>query len=321
MATRFAIRFFPTESSHMRSLLSLACLLSLFVQTTLAGHPLVANEGRKLCWFDADGNVTATKQLKGAPHDIHVLENGNILTHQKTEIIELDGKTREIVWSFDARKLATVKKVELHSFAPIGDGLMMVALSGEGKIFEIDRDGKVQRSFALKRDNPHPHRDTRLVRPVITEGKLSYLVAQEGDGVVREYSREGKLIWEFDVPLFGKEPRGGHGPEAFGDAVFSAVRLANGNTLIGTGNGHSILEVTPGKEIVWKVEQNDLPKITLAWVTTLHVLDNGNIVIGNCHAGEGQPQLVEIDRDKNVVWSLMDFEHLGNSVSNSALLP
>ncbi|MEO1525124.1 MAG: PQQ-binding-like beta-propeller repeat protein [Planctomycetota bacterium] len=291
-----------------------------FVNLVHARHPLVANEGRKLCWFDADGHLTASKVLKGAPHDIHVLENGNILTHQKTEMIELDAKTREVVWSFETRKLASVEKVELHSFAPLEDGLLMVALSGEGKIFEIDRDGKVQRSFALQRDRPHPHRDTRLVRPITSNGKLSYLVAQEGDGMVREYSREGELIWEYDVPLFGKEPRGGHGPEAFGDAVFSAIRLDNGNTLIGTGNGHSILEVTPGKEIVWKVEQNDLPKITLAWVTTLQVVGDGNILFGNCHAGKGQPQIIEIDRDKNVVWSLMDFEHLGNSVSNSALL-
>ncbi|MEL6110278.1 MAG: PQQ-binding-like beta-propeller repeat protein [Planctomycetota bacterium] len=294
--------------------------LCLFGAVSHAGHPLVANEGRKLFWFDQDARVVATKQLKGAPHDIHVLENGNILTHQRTEIVELDAKTKNVVWSYDTRQLATVDKVELHSFAPLEDGLMMVALSGEGKIFEIDRDGKVQRSFPLKRDRPHPHRDTRLVRPVTTNGELTYLVAQEGDGMVREYSRTGELIWEFDVPLFGREPRGGHGPEAFGDAVFSAIRLDNGNTLIGTGNGHSILEVTPSKEIVWKVEQTDLPKITLAWVTTLQVLDNGNIVLGNCHAGAGQPQIVEIDRDKNVVWSLMDFEHLGNSVSNSALL-
>ncbi len=303
----------------MRPLIHLVLLFAI-VTPLSAGHPLVANEGKKLCWFDAEGNVTATKQLKGAPHDIHVLKNGNILTHQRTEIVELDSKTREVVWSFDARSLATAEKVELHSVAPLADGLLMVALSGEGKIFEIDRDGKVHNSFALKRDNPHPHRDTRLARPVVTGDKLTYLVAQEGDGMVREYSRDGELIWEYDVPMFGKEAKGGHGPEAFGDAVFSAVRLENGNTLIGTGNGHSILEVTPGKEIVWKVDQNDLPKITLAWVTTIQVLENGNLLVGNCHAGPGQPQIVEIDRDKNVVWSMMDFEHLGNSVSNSALL-
>lgn len=303
----------------MRSLVCLS-LVALLASPLDAGHPLVANERNMLCWFDADGNVTATVKLKGAPHDIHVLDSGNLLTHQGTEIVELDAKTREIVWSFNSRKLGTAQKVELHSVALLPNHHMMVALSGEGKIFEIDRDGKVHQQFDLKRDNPHPHRDTRLVRPVVSGDNWTYLIAQEGDGFVREYDRQGKIIWEFDVPMFGKEPKGGHGPEAFGDSVFSAIRLKNGNTLIGTGNGHSVLEVTPEKEIVWKVEQNDLDDVTLAWVTTLQVLDNGNIVIGNCHAGKGQPQIVEIDREKNVIWSLADFEHLGNSVSNSVVM-
>jgi hypothetical protein len=93
------------------------------------------------------------------------------------------------------------------------------------------------------------------------------------------------VVWEYAVPLFGREPRPGHGPEAFGNQVFSALRLPSGDTLIGTGNGHSVLEVTPSKEIVWSVRQHDLPGITLAWVTTLQVLPNGHIVLGNCHAG------------------------------------
>ena len=293
---------------------------SLLPAFALAGHPLIANQGRKLCWFDANGEVTATKQLKSAPHDIHVLPSGNILTHQGTEVIELHGKSHEIVWSFETKKLATADRVELHSIAPLNQEMLMVALSGEGKIFEIDREGKVLHTINLKRDRPHPHRDTRLVRPVMNDGQRNYLVAQEGDGFVRQYDRDGKIVWEYDVPLFGKQPKKGHGPEAFGDAVFSATRLRNGNTMVATGNGHSLLEVTPDKEIVWQIHQNDLDGIRLAWVTTVQVLDNGNFIVGNCHAGEGQPQIIEIDRDKNVVWSLMDFEDLGNSVSNSALL-
>jgi hypothetical protein len=296
-------------------------LFALLASQVAAEHAFVANEGKSLCWFDADGNLTSTVNLKAAPHDIHLLDNGNVLTHQGTEIVELDAKTHQVDWSLDTQKLATVEKVELHSFAPLPGGNLMVALSGEGKIYEVDRDGMVRRQFQLKRDRPHPHRDTRLVRPVIDGSNWTYLVAQEGDGYVREYDREGKVIWEYDVPLFGKSPQNGHGPEAFGDAVFSALRLKNGNTLIATGNGHSILEVTPQKEIVWKVDQDDLEGIRLAWVTTLQVLDNGNIVLGNCHAGKGQPQIVEIDREKNVVWSFADFEHLGNSVSNSVVLP
>jgi hypothetical protein len=82
-----------------------------------------------------------------------------------------------------------------------------------------------------------------------------------------------------------------------------------------------VLEVTPAKEIVWKIEQNDLPGITLAWVTTLEVLPNGNYMIGNCHAGAGQPLLVELDpQTKKVVWQFDQYSKFGNSVSNSQIL-
>lgn len=306
----------------MRFLL-LACLPLLSMACLVAGHPLVANQGGTLAWFDTDGNCSHQMNLKGAPHDIHILENGNVLTHQGTEIIEIDSKSHDVVWSYNAGQLksASTGRVELHSFSSLPNGNLMVALSGEGKIFEIDRAGKVLSSFAMKLNNPHPHRDTRLVRLVPKGDSWNYIVAHEGDGMVREYDRKGNVVWDYEVPMFGKKPAGGHGPEAFGNSLFSAQRLANGNTLIGGGNGHSVLEVTPEKEIVWQLHQNDLPGITLAWVTTVTVLDNGNYVIGNCHAGPDNPQLIEVTKNKEVVWTLKDFKVLGNSVSNSALLP
>ena len=95
----------------------------------------------------------------------------------------------------------------------------------------------------------------------------------------------------------------------------------NGNTLIATGNGHSVLEVTPDKKIVWQIRQKDLPGITLAWATTLEVLPNSNYVIGNCHAGPDNPLLIEIEpKSKKVIWTFDRFDVFGNSAPNSQLL-
>lgn len=139
---------------------------------------------------------------------------------------------------------------------------------------------------------------------------------------VREYDGEaGDVIWEYEVPMFGKQPAGGHGPEAFGNKVFAAVRLPSGNTLLTIGNGHSVLEVTPEKEIVWQLHQNDLPGVTLGWVTTIEVLPSGNYMIGNCHAGPENPLLIEIEpTTKKVVWTLDRYKDFGNSVSNSQVV-
>jgi hypothetical protein len=80
-----------------------------------------------------------------------------------------------------------------------------------------------------------------------------------------------------------------------------------------------VLEVNPAKEIVWSVDRDELKDldgnpIRLAWVTSLQVLPNGNVIIGNTHAGPDQPQLIEVTRDKKVVWTFRDFTSLGNDV-------
>jgi len=171
----------------------------------------------------------------------------------------------------------------------------------------------------LSVEHPDPHRDTRLVRRLPSGNAL---ICHEGDGCVREYEfPSGRVVFEFKVPLFDQPRADGHGPEAFGNQVFGALRLASGNTLIATGNGHGVLEVDREGHIVWQLGQKDLPGVVLAWVTTLEILPNGNYVIGNCHAGPGQPVLVEIEpRTKRRVWQLDAYEEFGNSVSNTMLL-
>ena len=258
----------------------------------------------------------------GGIHDLHVLPNGHIFVQQgAAKVVEIDPETKQVVWSYDSatQNGNAGKKIEVHAFQPLPDGSLMIAESGVARIIEVDRDGKLLKEIALNVDHPHPHTDTRLARKLPSG---NYLVCHEGDGVVREYDGpSGQLVWEYAVPMFGKPAKGGHGPEAFGNKCFAAVRLENGNTLVATGNGHSVLEVTPAKEIVWQIHQNDLPGITLAWVTTLEVLPNGHYLIGNCHAGPGQPILIELDpHTKAVTWKLMGHEQFGNDVSNSQVL-
>jgi len=185
------------------------------------------------------------------------------------------------VWEYDAGKMNgnEGKRVEVHAFQRLDNGLTMIAESGTARIIEVDKTGGIQHEIKLKVNHPSTHSDTRLVRKIANG---HYLVAHESDGAVREYDGDGKIVWEYEVPLFDQERKGGHGPEAYGNSVFSAIRLSNGNTLIGGGNGHRVLEVTPQKEIVWRVEQKDLPGITLAWVTRVERLPNGNTLIGNC---------------------------------------
>lgn len=277
-----------------------------------------SSKGR-IAIIGADGKTEWEYKI-GPLHDLHVLDNGHVLFQTSwTQLVEVDPKSNKVVWQYDsARQNGNEgQAVEVHAFQRLPDGVTMIAESGVSRIIEVDRDGKLLRKIQLKVSKPDPHRDTRLVRKLDTG---NYLVCQEGDGLVREYDAKGEIAWEYQVPLFDKQPKGGHGVEAFGNQCFAALQLKNGNSLISTGNGHSVLEVTPQKEIVWSLHQNDLPGIQLAWVTTLQVLANGNIVLGNCHAGPKNPQIIEVDRDKKVVWSFRDFDRFGDSTTNTQIL-
>ncbi|MEX2186286.1 MAG: PQQ-binding-like beta-propeller repeat protein [Pirellulales bacterium] len=299
---------------------ALAFAVGLIASPAMAAHRLVVQGNGKLAIVGEDEKVE-WEMPWGAIHDLHVLADGHIMVQQGgAKVAEIDPATKKVVWSYDSATSNgnAGKPVEVHSFQPLAAGRVMIAESGPARIIEVDRDGKLLKEIKLKVDHPHPHRDTRLVRK-LENGH--YLVCHEGDGAVREYDESGKTVWKYDVPLFDRKPADGHGAKAWGNQTFAAVRLSSGNTLISTGNGHGVVEVTPDKEIVWRLQQTDLPDVVLAWVTTLEVLPNGNYVIGNCHAGEGQPLLVEIEpKEKRVVWRFDQHSTWGDSVSNTQLL-
>jgi outer membrane protein assembly factor BamB len=284
-------------------------------------HRLLISDDTKhhIAIVDKSGKIEWEYKINNL-HDLHYLPGGTILFHKNYQtIVEVDPKTNQVVWQYDASKANgnEGKRMEAHAFQRLADGNTMVAESGVGRIIEVDRAGKRVKEIKLKRNHPSAHSDTRLVRK-LENGH--YLASQEADGTVREYDGDGKVVWEYEVPLFGNKPAPGHGPEAFGNQTFEALRLASGNTLISLGNGHGIIEVTPDKKIVWELHQHDLPGITLAWVTTLQIMPNGNIVFGNCHAGPDNPQVIEVTRDKKVVWTFKDMKNFGNSTTNSQVL-
>jgi hypothetical protein len=288
------------------------------VQTGPPRRVIAADSSTKtLAAISPDGRVE-WKLSCGAIHDLHLLPNGHLLYQDGwTTIVELDADRRP-VWTYDAKGNGNADRpAEVHAFQRVADGTTMVVESGPARILEVDRAGVITREVPLTVKSPSAHSDTRNARKTAAG---TYLVAHEKDGVVREYDATGRVVWEFDVPLFDREKKPGHGPEAFGDQVYSAVRLDNGNTLIGTGNGHGVLEVTPAKELVWRVGQRDLPGVVLAWVTQVERRPNGNTILVNCHAGPEQPQILEITPDKRVVWSFRDFTTFGNSLPVAIVL-
>jgi photosystem II stability/assembly factor-like uncharacterized protein len=256
---------------------------------------------------DADGKVLWSHKTAGPKtghaghHDIQLLENGNILFHENWKTIIEMTLDRKVVWSYDSSTMNgnQGKAVEVHAFQRLPGGLTMIAESGVGRIIEVDRDGKIHAEIKLKSGG---RQHTRMVRKLASG---NYLVCAENPGVVTEYNAKSEVVWEYAIKT----------------RVYGAIRLKSGNTLIASGSGASVVEVTPAGTVVWDIK-DAIPdaKITLKWTTFLTELDNGNVIVGNCHAGEKSPQIFEITRDKKVVWQFNEFATFGNGLACSQVL-
>jgi len=296
---------------------ALALSAAVAADPSAPAYRVLAQDKGKAAIVNAKGEVEWEYPVRHSSHDIAALPNGNFLLHLSGATVAEVTPDKKIVWKYDSKPIEPKGRVEVHAFQRLADGSTMIAESGNRRIIEVDKDGKIVKQIALKVDKPNAHRDTRLARKL---DNGNYLVCHEGDGCLREYDGEGKVVWTYKLDLAGRPASGGHGPEGHGVEVFGAVRLPNGNTVIGGGNNNRVIEVDPAGKTVWSIEQKELPGIVLAWVTTIEVLENGNIIFGNCHAGADNPQLIEVTREKKVVWTFKDFKTFGNGLAAAQVL-
>ncbi len=270
---------------------------------------------------NAAGEVEWEAPCSHNSHDIAALANGNFLVHVAPDKVVEMTPERKVVWEWVARPVAPYAgAVEIHAFQRLPDGSTMISESGNKRIIEVDAKGAIVKSVPLTVERPDSHRDTRRVRKTASG---TYLVAHEGLGCVREYDSTGKVVWEYKLDLNNQPETPSH--DGHGIAVFNALRLPNGNTLIAGGNNNRVIEVSPEKKIVWSVERDELKRpdgrpIHLCWVTSLQVLPSGDIVFGNTHAGPGQPQMIQVNRQKQVVWMLDDWKAFGNDLCTGWLM-
>ena len=229
-------------------------------------------------------------------HDVHLLSNGNILFHDTWTSVKEITLDKKIVWEYDCAKSNgnEGKRVDVHAFARLKNGNTVIVESGVGRVIEVDSKGKLIHQFPLKKGGTQ---STRWVRQT---PQNTWLVCSENPGVVTEYDNDGNIVWDYLIKT----------------RVYGAIRLKNGNTLIASGSGNSIVEVNPEKKVVWEVKgQVPGTDIQLKWMTCLQEESNGNYIVGNCHAGPDNPQIFEINKDKKVVWQFNEYELVGNGLA------
>lgn len=214
-----------------------------------------------------------------------VLPNGNVLYAyggKPTGVREVTRKGDE-VWNY----VSTCPQV--LGCRRLANGNTLVAEQGPCRAVEVNPRGEVIHVTPLQTSHENFHLQVRNVH-ALPNGNI--LAAHEGEGAVREVDRSGKVVWEYT------------GVENAGDAQ----RLPNGNTLISCGTQKRVIEVTPAKQVVWEFAAKDAPELNLTWASSIQVLKNGHILIGNFLRGqEGKgAHAFEVTRDKKVVWKWDD---------------
>ena len=234
--------------------------------------------------------------------DCTMLSNGNIVFSRKTGASEIT-LDKKIVWNYEAPP-----KTEIHTSQPIGlDRVLLMQNGDPAKALLVHKaSGKIEKELVFPARRPeNPHGQFRHIR-LTSAG--TFLVAHLDLGKVVEYDGDAKELWSVPAP-----------------SAWAAVRLKNGNTLI-SGNQHGYVREVNGKgEIVWEINKDDLPGLTLLTVQEVSRLANGNTLINNWPGSRPNAewplhvQLIEVTPDKKVVWALRDWIALGPASSTQLL--
>jgi hypothetical protein len=235
-----------------------------------------------------DGRGTLVWKYPLGSRDGWVLPSGNVLlaltkcpkypggaavevTPQSSTVFEYRGTQSEV---------NTAQKLE--------DGNILISEAGDRpRLLEVDPQGRVAVEVPLRAQTRDHHLQTRMARKLANG---NYLVPQLLDRVVREYTRQGEVVWEVATP---------HMP-------FTAIRLENGNTLIGCTLGNLVIEVNAKRQTVWQLTNDDLQGPIINDACGVQRLPNGNTVITSHHAKGKEIKLFEVTRAKKVVWVLTD---------------
>ncbi len=268
-----------------------AFLSSTAAQTPVRHRVLLAQyqgpNGNRLIEVSPEGKLVWEHQPPSLVVGFEVLPNGHILYAyggKPTGAQEID-RQHNVLWNYVSQCPQTLACERLPN------GNTLIGEQGPSQAVEVSPDGKVVSTVALPTSEKPFHRQVRHVHR-LANGHV--LAALEAEGAAREVDASGKVVWEFSGL----------------DGTFEALRLPNGNTLIAAGTQRRVVEVTPAGKIAWELTAKDLPDLNLTWITSLQVLRNGNVVIGNFVRGqEGHgAHAFEVTRDKRVVWKFADHE-------------
>ncbi|SVB24367.1 uncharacterized protein METZ01_LOCUS177221 [marine metagenome] len=230
-------------------------------------------------------------QVNEHSRDGSVLPNGNILFSANNVAKEMT-RDMKVVWRY---ALAKPNK-ELGTAWRLANGNTLVVERGpKPRLLEITKDGKVAVEVPLKPETDNGHMQTRMARK-LPNG--NYLVPHLLAFKVKEYRPDGTVVAEIKTDL---TELGGRAAENW---PFTAIRLANGNTVVNLTHGNKTVEFDAKGRVVWRVDNSHVAG-RFADPCGGQRLPNGNTVISSyAQRNSAKVRVFEVNREKEVVWEL-----------------
>ncbi|MCD6304072.1 MAG: hypothetical protein J7M21_03830 [Planctomycetes bacterium] len=250
-----------------------------------SGGPGIVGRDGRLEWSLKDGRELS---------DAWALPDGGIVysfsqRNKEAGIIRL-GPDKKRMWVYHCQQGR-----DNHSCQPLPGGRFLAGeVSKDGAwMVEVDARGRKVKEVKVQLAVRNLHHTFRNVRKT-PQG--TYLAAVMCENKTYEWDADGKLI------------------RTFPNGRYVAVRLSNGHTVTSGSPRNDkmggITEYDEKGDIVWALTKADFEKLGLRvmMICGLQVLPNGDVVFGKVRhgsvtAGGKYYKLVEISRDKKLIWA------------------
>lgn len=269
----------------------LLAIAPAFVTAEVTHSFIACGKANKTVIVGEDGKVKWRVDIPGS--DVWVMNNGNVLLaayptkeYPQGAVLEIDRDTKEVIFAYQGQQK------EISTAQPLGDGKYLVAeLGKEPRAIVVNRAGEVLEIMPLACQKKNVHMQTRMLRKLANG---NYLAPHLLDFAVKEYApATGEVIKSMATDERGREKK---------DWPFTAIRLENGNTVVGCTNGNRVIELNAEGEIVWSVSDDDIGETLFDDACGVQRMPNGNTVITSYHAKGDSVKLFEVTPDKKVVW-------------------
>jgi len=259
-----------------------------FSSKPTASHPalLVASYTKHAAYLvSSDDRVLWKCEVPGACQDAWLLDNGNVLLSggNQVKVVRPDCS---VVWKYEA---PAGQKVEIHNCQPLPNGGVLFGEGGTARLVELDGAGRFAREIKLPLTGG-AHDQMRQVRKLL-DG--NYLVCAKGENNVRIFGPDGKQIRE----ILGAEMKK---QGVVWNALHSAIRLDNGNLLVGGGYDSSVAEVDAAGKVVWNLTKADVSEMGFTYAAGCLRLQDGTTVVA---AYRSATPIFAVSPEKRVLWT------------------